>query len=142
MWLKKNIGRAYDAEMNNLLTEEHLTKAFRNDDLVYRFMNARYSTLKLRLGITLSLAEEWELARVFNNPAQVDRLFEGVQINTQHTWIDDPAEREARYKALCDRLSDAISDTRYADRCRKESENARTQAYRELTGDRFWLRRQ
>ena len=137
MRTKGGLANAYQAEMNNLLTEANLKKAFGRDlKRVNRFMKARYITLKMRLCIPLTIQEEWDVCAVFDDPS-AHRLFAGVSLVTNHPWPNFTRdEAKVEYERLSDRLSDAINDSDYAQQCRKESDDARRSAYVSLTGDR------
>ena len=136
MRTKGGLASAYQAEMNNLLTEANLKRMFGSDlKRVNRFMKARYITLKMRLCIPLTIQEEWDVCAVFDDPS-ARRVFAGVNLVTNHPWPNftrDTAKVE--YDRLCGRLSDAIADSDYAQQCRRESDDARRSAYRSLTGD-------
>ena len=133
----------YTAEVENLLTHDNLLAfqksggRFRNltDKRVYEMMCLRIYSLQMRFGRLIvdpaDLASyETDLRRIVDHA--------GVRVRSFEPTEDNAPDADARLVVLLDRLDDALNDTRYAEVLKKESEQSRRQAYRELTGDRFF----
>ena len=145
--------KAIICEVNNLLTEENLSVALKQTRMsvdldVFRAMELREATLRLRLALPLHVGQQEEIDK---NEAVFDRVLAHAKLDgakAAAAIIDLPIagsveEREVRYNALTDRLYDALRDTKHGSKLERmaERENRETKrsAYAELTGDRDLL---
>lgn len=145
--------KAIICEVNNLLTEENLSVALKQSRVdvsvdVYRAMQLRYATLRLRLALPLCDGQPGQFEK---NEAVFDRLLAHAKLDgakAAATIIDLPIagseeEREARYDVLMERLCEALRNTKHGSKLERMAEReyreTKRSAYAELTGDRDFL---
>jgi hypothetical protein len=148
--------KAIICEVCNLLTEENLASALKQTRMsvdldVYRAMQLRYATLRLRLALPLHDGQQQEIDKA---EAVFDRVLAHAKLDGSAAATEiinlpiagSVEEREVRYNALTDRLYDALRDTKHGSKLEKEAEReyreTKRSAYAELTGDRdlLWYR--
>lgn len=145
--------KAIICEVNNLLTEENLLVALKrgrmdNSQEVYEAMELREATLRLRFALPL---DKWKQEEIDKNEALFNHLLAHAKLDgsaVAAVIINLPIagsveEREARYKALVERLADALRWTKWGGKLEKAAEReyreTKRSAYVELTGDRDLL---
>ena len=144
--------KAIICEVNNLLTEENLSVALKQTRMsvdldVFRAMELREATLRLRLALPLFGGQQEEIDK---NEAVFDRVLAHAKLDgakAAAAIINLPIagsveEREARYAALDERLSEALRDTKHGSKLEREAERecreTKRSAYASLVGSMAW----
>ena len=145
--------KAIVCEANNLLTEENLSVALKQTRMsvdldVYRAMELREATLRLRLALPLWDGQQQEIDKA---EAVFDRVLAHAKLDGSAAataifslqLAGSEEEREARYTVLMDRLFHALRDTKHGSKLEREAERecreTKRSAYASLTGDRDLL---
>jgi hypothetical protein len=134
----------FTAEMENLLTHDNLHRWKRfsgrwqkaSDHRIHSLMGLRHISLHMRFG---QFGFELEYLTEYESDLRDIIAKAGVAVRAFEPSKTEMSDQDfARLEALRCRLNDALADTTYARQCAKESEDARRQAYRELTADTFF----